>query len=301
MRKLLNNLFVTQEDLYVGRKGETLVLYKDEQQVAQFPVHIFENIICFNYTGMSGPAMQLCLESGVEITFLTPQGKLLGKVHGSNNGNVLLRREQYRIADDSRSLEFARLFLMGKLYNSARVLDRAISDHRDLLTSDFLLARKMLAELKPSLENAATVQELMGFEGEAAKNYFGVFNEMILKQKDNFTFKKRIRRPPTDPVNAMLSLSYGMLRTLVENALNTVGLDPYVGFLHQDRPGRTSLALDLMEELRPYMADRFVLSLINLKQINIKDFYTKEANIVLFNESGLKKYLDLWNKRIASI
>ena len=250
---------------------------------------------------MSGPAMQLCLESGVEITFLTPQGKLLGKVHGSNNGNVLLRREQYRIADDSRSLEFARLFLMGKLYNSARVLDRAISDHRDLLTSDFLLARKMLAELKPSLENAATVQELMGFEGEAAKNYFGVFNEMILKQKDNFTFKKRIRRPPTDPVNAMLSLSYGMLRTLVENALNTVGLDPYVGFLHQDRPGRTSLALDLMEELRPYMADRFVLSLINLKQINIKDFYTKEANIVLFNESGLKKYLDLWNKRIASI
>ncbi|MGI6157971.1 MAG: type I-C CRISPR-associated endonuclease Cas1c [Saccharofermentanales bacterium] len=298
MRKLLNNLYITNEDVMIKRQGETIIVNRDNTKLGQFPIHIFENIICFNYTGMSPQAMALCLESGVEVTFLSPQGWLLGKVHGPLKGNVLLRRKQYRVADDPCALNFGKLFIEGKLFNSIRVLDRALRDHGHRMSDKVSVVKQQLIHSRSNLAQAADHETLLGLEGDAARQYFSVFDELILQQKEDFHFKKRIRRPPIDPVNALLSLSYGLLRTLTENALNTVGLDPYVGFLHQDRSGRTSLALDLMEELRPYMADRFVLSIINRKQINLTDFYTKEAGVVLFNEDGLKKMINLWNNRL---
>ncbi len=300
MRKLLNTLYITKEDINIGRDGTNLVIYKDGDKLGQYPVQYFENIVCFNYTGMSPSSMALCLESKVGVSFMTPNGKMLARVSGKTNGNVLLRREQYRIADDEKeSLRFAKLFINGKLYNSIKVIDRGIRDYQERsFAFELRIIKESLIDSKANLDESDNLQHVLGIEGDASRNYFKGFKHLILNQEHEFNFYGRNRRPPTDPVNAMLSLSYGMIRVLLENALETVGLDPYVGFLHQDRPGRTSLALDMMEELRAYMGDRFVLSLINRKQIGENDFFVKDNGAVLFSEEGLKKYLDLWNKRL---
>lgn len=278
MRPLLNTLYITQQDVYIGRDGLNIVIWKDQEKLGQFPIHYFENIICFNYTGMSPEAMALCLENEVGVSFLTPQGKMLGRLAGKVTGNVLLRQEQFRIADDKkRSLQFAKQFITGKLYNSLQVVNRAIRDYKG---QDFVetlqKTKKFLQEAREDVNCADSLEKLLGIEGDFSRNYFQVFDLLILQQKYDFSFNVRTRRPPRDPVNTMLSLTYGMIRVLVENALTTVGLDPYVGFFHQPRPGRSSLALDLMEELRAYMGDRFVLTLINLRQININDFLSKQ-------------------------
>lgn len=302
MRKLLNSLYITQRDMYIGRDGTNLVITHDNKKVGQFPVQIFENIMCFNYTGMSPAAMALCIEHQVGVAFLTSNGKILGRIEGRKTGNVLLRREQYRIADDmDRSLGYAKAFLDGKLYNTIRVLDRNIRDYPDNKAIIKLVdVKKELVDAKMMVDVTTNIDSLLGIEGDAARNYFSCFDHLITQQKTDFKFTGRIRRPPTDRVNAMLSLSYGMVRVLLENALTSVGLDPYVGFYHQDRPGRTSLALDMMEELRAYMADRFVLTLINRQQIQPNDFVEQPGGAVLFSEDGLKKYLDLWNKRMQN-
>lgn len=301
MRKLLNTLYITNENIYLAKDGSNIVV-KDEAngKVFQSPIQNFENIVCFNYVGASPKLLEMCIKNNVGISFLTPGGYFCARFSGRINGNVLLRKEQFRISEnDERSLSYAKSFVIGKLYNSIKVLDRYLRDYKDTIYKEEV--EESISKLKESKINAFNAQdytELLGIEGDAAREYFKNFDYLILKGKDYFKFTDRNRRPPKDPANAMLSFSYGMLRVLVQNALETVGLDPYVGFYHKDRPGRQSLALDLSEEMRAYMADRFVLSLINKSQVEEKDFIAKDNASYEFTEEGKKKYLDLWNKRL---
>lgn len=299
MRKLLNSLYITQPDVTIGKDGTNLVIYKDSEKIAQFPVQYFENVVCFNYTGVSPAAMALCIENNTGISFLSPQGKFQGRVEGRISGNVLLRREQFRLADDEyRSLKLAKVFVSSKIFNSIKVLSRGIHDHPDKGIELGEIISNLKNSSKTKIEEANGFDVLLGIEGDTSREYFKGYRKLITNQIDDFQFNGRNRRPPTDPINAMLSFSYGMVRTLMQNALNVVGLDPYVGFYHQDRPGRSGLALDMMEEFRPFLADKFVLKLINLKQITINDFFIKGNGACLFTEEGMKKYLDLWNKRL---
>lgn len=303
MRKLLNTLYITQSDLTIGRDGTNVVIYRNSEKLGQFPIQYFDNIICFNYTGMSPAAMALCVESNVSVSFLSPTGKFLAQLKGQVSGNVLLRRDQFRWADDpEQALELAKTFVSSKIFNSVKVLERGIHDHGRADERGDLKAIKssLISSAREIVPLVKDMDTLLGVEGDASRTYFKGFRQLILNQDDVgiFKFSERNRRPPTDPVNAMLSFSYGMIRVLMQSALNTVGLDPFVGFYHQDRPGRSGLALDMMEELRAFMGDRFVLNLINLRQIDIQDFYFKDNGACLFSEDGIKKYLDLWNKRL---
>lgn len=298
MRKLLNTLYITNPELYLGRDGLTIVAWLDNKKVAQFPIHNFEDIVCFNYTGVSTPLLDLCAEKGVNITFLSRTGKFRGKFFGPIKGNILLRKEQYRISENKQeSHNFSKVFIIGKAFNSARVLDRYIREHENA-SDKIKIVKEKLADSRKRVSVSENNEELLGIEGDFSRDYFSVFDELITRQKSEFTFNIRTRRPPLDPVNALLSLTYSFIRVKMESALESVGLDPYAGFYHTDRPGRTGLALDMMEELRPYMGDRFVLSLINNEEITIYDFVVKENGAVLFTDEGFKKFIDLWNKRM---
>lgn len=298
MRKLLNTLYITSTDLNLRKEGSNIVIEKNDEILHKSPAQLYESIICFNYTGMSPALIGLCMEKNIGVSFMSPSGRLKGRVIGPTNGNVLLRREQYRIADDTeRSVAFAKNFIFSKIFNAVQVLRRSINsisnEDKEKVNDIISLLRKK----KDAIYDIETLESLLGVEGDAAKLYFSVLNLLISNEDNGFQFSERNRRPPKDPVNAMLSFSYALIRIMIENALETVGLDPYVGFYHQDRPGRTGLALDMMEELRAYMGDRFVLSLINRKQITLSDFYTKENSAVLFTEGGMKKFLSLWQSR----
>lgn len=298
MRKLLNTLYITSPDVYIGRDGSNIVVRNGSGVLHRSPIQNYENIVCFNYTGISPALMSLCDEQNVSVNFMTRSGKLRGRLDGNVSGNVLLRREQFRIADDKdRSLMFAKHFVNAKLYNSVKIIQRAIRERHAGNNEKMPIALERMKASKRKIQEASEAEELLGIEGDISHNYFSVFDELILKNKDEFKFDSRNRRPPLDPVNAMLSFTYALVRILVENALKTVGLDPYVGFFHMDRPGRTGLALDLMEELRGYMADRLVVSSINLGQIRASDFHIKENDAVLFNEDGMKKFLTIWQNR----
>ena len=298
MRKLLNTLYITTPELYLGRDGLNIVIKSGDKIVHRSPIHNYENVVCFNYVGISPALMELCCDYNVSVSFMTNTGKLRGRIEGNVVGNVLLRREQFRVADDNdRSLIYAKNFISAKVYNSLSVIQRALREN-SIIDRD--KAEDVIKKIKNSKEHiniAKNNEELLGVEGDIAHIYFSTFDNMILKNKDEFQFDSRNRRPPLDMVNAMLSFSYALLRIQVENALKTVGLDPYVGFFHKDRPGRTSLALDVMEELRASVVDRYVLSVINLGQIRAKDFCTKENGAVLFTENGMKKFLTLWQER----
>lgn len=300
MKILLNTLYVVSSENYLGREGQTVIVRKDNEKLAQFPIHNFEDIVCFNYTGVSPGLLELCSKFGVNITYLKPSGKFIGKYYSKTKGNVLLRREQYRVADDSnKSLFYAKLFIYGKNYNSIKVIDRGIRDYTGKIDVENLIKIKnYLMDSITTIKTIDNFESLLGVEGDLSREYFKGINDLVVSQEDDFIFNGRNRRPPLDPVNAMLSLSYGFIRVKVESALESVGLDPYVGFYHKDRPGRASLALDVMEELRSYMGDRFVLNLINRNQIQKKDFLIKENGAVLFNDKGFNKFIDLWNKRM---
>lgn len=299
MRKLLNTLYITNPGVYLGREGLNIVIRNDEEILHRSPIQNYENIICFNYTGMSPALMALCDEHNVSVCFMTRSGKLRGRLEGNIPGNVLLRREQFRIADDEeKSLMFAKNFINAKLYNSVKVIQRALRENRvDGDNEKMMIALEKMKTSKDRIKEARNSEELLGVEGDTSHSYFSVFDDMILKNKNEFKFDSRNRRPPLDPVNAMLSFTYALVRILVENALKTAGMDPYVGFFHKDRPGRAGLALDMMEELRAYMADRLVLSSINLGQINGCDFHIKENDAILFTEDGMKKFLTIWQNR----
>ena len=243
--------------------------------------------------------MHKCIDLGISISYFTSYGKYLASVNGSPNGNVLLRRQQYRYADnEDKKMYFAKLFIEAKIYNARWVLERGVRDHsyinNDNLIKDISIN---LAEKIKIIENCSDINVLRGIEGDCAKQYFSVFDQLILKNKDYFVFTNRNKRPPKDAVNALLSFTYSILTNEVASALSSVGLDPYVGFMHTDRPGRKSLASDLVEELRAPFADRFILTGINLGKLKPSMFTENEDNSFLLNENGRKVLITEWQNR----
>jgi CRISPR-associated protein Cas1 len=299
MKKLGNVLYVTTPDAYLSLDGENIVIKKDQQSSTRLPLHNLENIVCFNYMGTSPALMGACVERNVGLCYLSPNGRFQARVSGRVKGNVLLRKKQYAVSENvHESVPIAASFLLGKIANSRKVLERALRDHAMLVNTPAISAVSVsLKEVLNHIQTCTTISDLMGFEGSAAKQYFSVFDQLILQQREAFTFTERSRRPPLDNMNSLLSFLYSLLTNEVASALEVVGLDPYVGFLHQDRPGRPSLALDLMEELRPVFADRLALSLVNRKQVNAKGFTQKESGGVLMDEATRKTVLSAWQER----
>ena len=296
MRKLLNTLYVMTESCYLTLDGENIVVVDGEKTIGRFPLHTLENIICFSYKGASPALMGACAERKIGMSFFSPRGKFLARVTGKGYGNVLLRKEQYRISDvEERSIIYAKNMITGKIFNSRWCIERTLRDHAYRVDTEKLKQVSMvLYETLPKVEKASGLDELRGIEGKAAEQYFSVFDNLILNQKEDFSFQTRNRRPPLDNVNAILSFAYAILAGDCANALESVGLDSYVGFMHGDRPGRTSLALDLMEELRPVLGDRFVLTLINTKAIRAEHFEKQKDNAVLLNDEGRKVFFNAW-------
>lgn len=299
MKKLLNTLYVTSADNYLSLDGENIVISDYDEEIARLPLHNLEAIVSFGYRGVSPALMGACAEKQIPLSFLSPQGKFLARVTGKVKGNVVLRKRQYEVSHEEKiCLQISCNCILGKVYNSRWVLERAVRDHE--LQINVERVKRSSGFLKRSLESVRKCKEmaqLRGYEGEAASVYFGVLNELILQQKKDFVFSGRNKRPPLDNVNAMLSFAYSLLTGMTTSALETVGLDPYVGFMHTDRPGRVSLALDLIEELRPVLADRFVLTLINKKMITGKDFTKKEDGAVLMGDSARKLFLTEWQNK----
>ncbi|MGN8937340.1 type I-C CRISPR-associated endonuclease Cas1c [Bittarella sp. HCP28S3_D9] len=299
MRILQNTLYVTSPDAYLALEGENIVVSKGKTQVGRVPLHNLEGVVAFGYTGASPALMGACAQRGIALTFLTAHGRFLARVEGAERGNVVLRKTQYRASDSEvASADIARAILTGKLYNSRWVLERALRDHNLRLDAEEIRAASQeIAERLKQLQTAGDLDALRGIEGEAARRYFSALDQLILQQKETFFFRERSRRPPTDPFNALLSFVYTLLSHDVAAALQMAGLDPYVGFLHRDRPGRLSLALDLMEELRPILADRFVLTLVNNRQVGEKGFARKENGAVLMDDDTRKTVLAAWQKK----
>ena len=303
MKKLLNTLYVTSEKSYLSLDGENVVVVDDKKEIGRIPLHNLEGIISFGYRGTSPALMGACADRNISLCYLTPQGKFLARISGKIKGNIVLRHRQYKSSDDEAiSMEIARNCILGKVYNARGVLERGLRDHKFQINAEKV--KKASDNLKNSInyiQNSQTKGELRGYEGEAASVYFGVFDELILQQKKEFSFQGRNKRPPKDNVNAMLSFVYTLLANNVVSALESVGLDPYVGYLHTERSGRASLALDLIEELRAVFADRFVLSLINKKIISGKSFIKKENGAVLMNDDLRKKLLIEWQNKKKEI
>lgn len=294
----MNTLYITAPDSYLARDGDSVVVRKDDQVAIRIPVHNLESIVMFGYAGASPSLMHLCMERGVTLSFLREDGTFLGSVVGSVKGNVLLRRRQYRMADGPEAVTLANRFVLGKILNARAVLRRGLRDHDEAIQSDKIVREAdFLKRYATRVLKSHSLDEVRGIEGEAARRYFSAYDELILVDKEKFYMRGRNRRPPLDRVNAMLSYLYALLRTDVQSALETVGLDPAVGFLHRDRPGRLSLALDMMEELRCYMVDRLVLSLINRRQVDPKSFMTKENGAILLKPDLKKEIITAWQKR----
>ncbi|MBW4838351.1 MAG: type I-C CRISPR-associated endonuclease Cas1c [Paenibacillaceae bacterium] len=299
MRKLLNTLYVTQPDTYLALDGDNVLLLNDDEKLGRLPLHNLESIVSFGYTGASPALMGYCADRNISITFLTQSGRFLARVIGESRGNVVLRKTQYRISDhEEEATKIARNFITGKVYNHKWILERMTRDYPLRIdVEQFKSVSGQLSDILREVRSSNNLESLRGWEGQAAVHYNRVFDQMILQQKEDFFFHGRSRRPPTDNVNAMLSFAYTLLAKDTAAALETVGLDAYVGFMHQDRPGRASLALDLMEELRGIYADRFVLSLINRKEVTSSDFVTKENGAVLMTDEARKMFLKAWQTK----
>jgi len=299
MRKLLNTLYVTQPDAYLACDGENILVKINNEIRFRMPIHNLEGIVCFGFAGASPGLMYLCAERGVMLSFLSPYGKFLARLQGAVSGNVLLRKTQYQWSEQvEQSNRLSKRFIAAKLVNCRSVLQRTVRDHCDRVNTEVIQSViKRISDLVDRLDNCMDGDEIRGIEGEAAYRYFSCFNEMIFADKKAFSLEDRNRRPPTDRVNALLSFLYTLLSHEVTAALESVGLDPQVGFLHRDRPGRPSLALDVMEELRPHFADRLVLTLINRQQIKASDFIIKENGAVLLSDDARKTVLTTWQSR----
>lgn len=299
MKKLLNTLFITQPDVYLSLDGDNIVLFKEQEQLGRLPLHNLETIVAFGYTGASPALMGYCADRNISMVFFTMNGRFLARVIGQSKGNVVLRKKQYRVSEDEGiSAKIARNFITGKIYNNKWIIERMTRDYPLRIdVAQFKEISRHLSSLILEVRDCEDLERLRGLEGQAAISYNKLFDQMILQQKEDFYFHYRSRRPPLDNVNAMLSFAYTLLANDVASALEGVGLDAYVGFLHRDRPGRVSLALDVMEELRGVYADRFVLSLINKKVINKDDFYKKENGAVIMTEEARKKFLAAWQSR----
>ena len=299
MKKLLNTLYVTSQGSYLFKDGECVVVRADDGKKKRFPAHILDGIVCFGNVLCSPFLLGHCADAGLSVSFLTERGRFLARVCGPQSGNVLLRREQYRQADDPEaSARMARSVLAGKVVNSRAVLRRCIRDHGDRIDAPRMNgAVAMLDDSVVRLRTPVGLDEARGMEGAAANAYFSVFGNLILREEEAFAFAGRNRRPPLDAVNCLLSFIYTLLAHDVRSALEAVGLDPQVGFLHRDRPGRPGLALDAMEEFRPFLADRLALSLINRGEVRPRGFVRKESGAVLMDEDTRKTVLTAWQKR----
>jgi CRISP-associated protein Cas1 len=299
MKKHLNTLFVTTQGAYLAKEGETVVVKVEQEVRLRIPVHTIGGIVCFGNVGCSPFLMGFCAENNVGISFLSEHGRFLARIQGPVSGNVLLRREQYRKADDPAfSAAVAKSVLIGKIANCRTVLQRALRDHAPKMDAQQVGDTvKRLNNHLELLNRDHDLDILRGVEGDAAHIYFGVFDHLIVAQKETFSFQERNRRPPLDNVNCLLSFIYTLLAHDVRSAIEAVGLDPAVGFLHRDRPGRPSLALDLMEEFRPFLADRLALSLINLRQVQDKGFTKTDTGAVLMNDDTRKTLLVAYQER----
>ena len=299
MKKLLNVLFVTLADAKVNLENENVCVKNDSEVLLRMPLLNLEGLVLFNYFGATPQLMGECAKRNITVSFLNEFGNFLGSFYGESKGNVILRKEQYRISDNpAKSLEYSKNFVFGKLHNQKSVLERGLRDYALRIDADML--KKESLNITENMKKALTcddVASLRAIEGNAAHSYFKTFDELILRNKDVFIFTNRNRRPPTDPTNALLSFAYTLLTNECRHALECIGLDSYVGFMHTDRPGRASLALDLMEDLRPHFADRFVLSLINRAEMNPTDFETQESGAVLMSDKARKAFLAAWQQR----
>ncbi len=300
MKKLLNTLYINSADKYLSLDGENIVISENKTECGRVPMHNIEAVVTTGYAGISPALLGKCAKKNIFVSFLSHSGRYLASTVGPYCGNVILRKNQYRISDNEElCTQISKNIITGKLYNSRGVLERATRDYANSVDVEKL--KHISAQLKQSIDNiplyCKNTEQLRGIEGEAAARYFSVFNQLILQQKEDFKFEERSRRPPLDKVNAMLSFAYTLLNSMVTSALYCVGLDPYVGFMHKDRPGRTSLSLDLMEELRSVFADRFVITMINKRVIKNNDFFTKENGAVYFTDEGKKKFLQAWQTR----
>ncbi len=302
MRRQLNTLYVTTEGAWLRKDGANIVMEVEGEIRARLPAHMLESVICIGRVLVSPPLLGYCVEQGICISYLSAYGKFLARVEGPVSGNVLLRREQYRRSDDpSGCSAIVRNLLIGKIHNQRVVLGRALRDHGDSLTetvhTEVEHAHQRLRRIGVRLLDESDTNVMRGLEGEAAQDYFGVFDHLIRVEDAALHFTGRNRRPPRDAVNAVLSLLYAVLTHDCRAALETVGLDPAVGFLHRDRPGRPSLALDLMEEFRPLLADRLALSLINRKQLGGRDFRYLDNGTVLLKDDARKAVLSAYQER----
>lgn len=300
MRRQLNTLYVTTEGAWLRKDGTNIVLEVEREERARLPVHMLESLVCIGRVAVSPQLLGFCSEQGIGICYLTPQGRFLARVEGPVSGNVLLRRAQYRASDDSvRCAAIVRNVLAGKIHNQRAVLARGWRDHGDRLNDvpAFQHALKRLKRIPQRLLLEDGVDVLRGLEGEAAQSYFGVFGQLISVDSPLLRFGGRNRRPPRDAFNALLSFFYTLLTHDCRSALESVGLDPAVGFLHRDRPGRPSLALDLAEEFRPLLGERLALSLINRRQLNEKDFQVFESGAVQLRDDARKAALVAYQER----
>lgn len=299
MKRLLNTLYITSGNRSLSLDGENVVVLEEQREIGRIPLHNLQAIVTFGYTVASPALMGACAQRNIELSFMSGNGRFLARVTGEVKGNVTLRKQQYRVSDDrEKSIKIARNFILGKVHNSRWVLERAGRDYAMRLDTE--LIRKKSLYLVQSMKNIRMCEnsdELLGLEGEAASVYFSVFDELILQQKNDFYFHGRNKRPPLDNVNAMLSFAYSLLASMCGSALESVGLDPYVGFFHTDRPGRMSLALDLMEEFRSIMADRFVLTLINKRIMKNNHFMKKENGSVIMSDEGRKLFISAWQSK----
>lgn len=299
MRKLLNTLYITTENGYLHKDGENIALKSAGVTKFTMPIHNLEGIICIGNITVSSHLMGFCAERQVSLSFVSEFGKFMARSTGKINGNVLVRKKMYAMSEDpEKALSIARNFILGKAANCRTVLERGIRDHgRDIDREELEKSSLYLRNRMQKIKNAEFYEALLGYEGESARSYFRGLDHLVLSDKDAFFIKNRTRRPPLDNMNAILSFAYTILMHDVQSALEAVGLDSYVGFFHKDRPGRASLALDLMEELRPVLADRLALSLVNRKQLTSKDFMQKESGAVLMTDDARKTLLSDWQKR----
>lgn len=300
MKKLLNTLWVTTEGAAVKKDGENLVVEVDGEERMRVPLHRLQSVVVFGAILLSPAAIAVCAGNGITVVLLDRAGRFQARVEGPVSGNVLLRRAQYRAADDATDL--VRGFVCGKLANQRAVLARALRDHGADMGEE---ARDELARVGDRLAGITRrallcdveVDELRGLEGDGARLYFSVFDRLIRSPDPEMRFAGRSRRPPLDPINALLSFLYTLLVHDCRSALEGVGLDPAVGFLHRDRPGRPSLALDLMEELRPVLADRLALALVNRRQLRARDFEWRDGGAVWLADEGRRTVLGAWTER----
>lgn len=299
MKRLLNTLYVTSPNRYLSLDGENVVILEGQEEMGRIPLHNLQGIITFGYTGASPALMGACAKRNIELTFMSGNGRFLARVTGEVKGNVTLRKQQYRVSEArEESMSIARNIIFGKVYNARWILERAARDYPMRLDVEKLKNKSaFLYEALPRIRECEDPSQLLGLEGEAASVYFSVFDQLILQQKENFSFQGRSKRPPLDRVNALLSFAYSFLAGMCGSALEGVGLDPYVGFYHTDRPGRISLALDLMEEFRGIMADRFTLTLINKRIVKKEHFIQKENGAVILSDDGRKVFLGAWQER----